>query len=460
MRITTSYTKYEILDYLVQVDSLFNPPLSERVDLDDYVDKLSNHAHILCYKAENKIVAAIFYYINDDNEAYIPVLGCVEGYEGRGLMLSLVKNMERQMVHKNVVNVSLTTWNKSRALNFYVKNGFVVTKVIADRPNEGKTIHLRKNLKAEFGAFDFIEPPIEINPRLNEYLGINLMIKRDDLFPVTGGGSKARKLKFILKRALENGCTSVVTAGSNYSNHLRATAVMCSELGLKFTACIHDEEPAPAEIKGNLKLTLDMAYRTRFVKMIDIKTCMDNAILSYIDEGEKPLYLWGGGHCVEATFSYINAIEHLPQDVQSSAQYIFIASGTGTTQAGITLGAQTYMPECKVVGVSIARDQIRGSRAIADAIEEAKPYCAGLELNHSDHNVIFDDRYLCGGYGKADEILLEELAYVKKNFGLILDPIYSGKAYFALKNYISSGEIAQGSNVVFWNTGGLLNVLS
>lgn len=374
-------------------------------------------------------------------------------------MLGLLKRLEHDMVSKGMKSISLTTWDQSKALNFYVKNGFAVKDVVQDRPDGRKTVHLWKDLKPDFPYFDFIESPIETNSRLNDYLGVNLIIKRDDLFPVTGGGSKSRKLKFILKKGLKNGCTAVVSAGSNYSNHLRATAVLCSELGLKFTACIHDQKPEPSGLKGNVKLTTELSHRVHFVSMPDIKQCMDEAVNTYIDEGERPLYIWGGGHCIEGTFSYINAVEKLVESVNTPLHQIFVASGTGTTQAGLILGANKHLPSCRVIGISIARGRERGEKAIMDAIEDIAPYFS-INQKFVGEQINFDDRFLFGGYGKVNDTLMNELNFLKKNFGLILDPVYSGKAFFAVKRYIEEGRVEKGSNVLFWNTGGLLNVLS
>ena len=94
-----------------------------------------------------------------------------------------------------------------------------------------------------------------------------------------------------------------------------------------------------------------------------------------------------------------------------------------------------------------------------DAIEDIAPYFS-INQKFVGEQINFDDRFLFGGYGKVNDTLMNELNFLKKNFGLILDPVYSGKAFFAVKRYIEEGRVEKGSNVLFWNTGGLLNVLS
>lgn len=459
MKLYNECSYESIYNYLVQIDSLFSPPLSMRVRLEEYAKKLKKNARVYAYVVDLEIVAAIFYYVNN-KEAYIPVLSCIVKHSGQGLMLKLVKKMERDLVLEGLSSIALTTWLGSRALNFYIKSGFAIENIVQDRPDSGKTVLLRKNLHPKFDSFSFIEPPLEVNSRLNDYLGVNLMIKRDDLFPVIGGGSKARKLKYILKNAVENGCTAVVTAGSNYSNHLRATAVLCCELGLKFTACIHDEMPELTDVQGNLKLTTELAHRVEFVPMSQIKHVMDSAVHAYINEGERPLYIWGGGHSIEGTVSFLHAVGGIINDLNQHPRYLFVASGTGTTQAGLIIGTHNYIPNCDVIGVSVARNQQRGRSAVADAIADVSHYLDTPMKTPPVDEINFDDSFLFGGYGKVTSELLDELDFVKKNFGLVLDPIYSGKAFFAIKRYIEEGIVEKGSDVLFWNTGGILNTLN
>lgn len=458
MEIHNNASRQQIQSFLTEIECNFEPPLSQRLNILEYAGKLSDKAQIICYKEEERIISAILYYIdNEKKTAYIPVLGSVDGFEGRGLMRVLMDKVEETLLASDFCSLGLETWLGSRALNIYIKRGFYVSSITEQSEINRINVTLYKDLKKSFPVYEFPETPLEINPRLNSELGVNVYIKRDDLFPVVGGGSKARKLKFILKKAVDNGCTAVVTAGSNYSNHLRATAVMCAELGLKFTACIHDEKPGEADIRGNLKLTLDLSYKHHFVQMKDIKSTMDNAINRYILDGEKPFYIWGGGHSIEGTFSYYNAMQTVIQQIDVIPDYVFLASGTGTTQAGILLGVKSTQINSKVIGVSVARDEKRGKEAIKEAIQDIHNYLPISTVDGSD--IKFDDGFLMGGYGKSTKKLDYFLQDISRKFGLVLDPIYSGKAFYCLWDYVKSGRIKPGENVVFWNTGGVLNII-
>lgn len=458
MKIHSSATQRQIQSFLAEIESNFEPPLSQRLNILEYAEKLSSRAKIVCYKEKERIVSAILYYVdNEKKTAYIPVLGSVDGFEGKGLMRTLMNEVEGTLLASNFSSLGLETWLGSRALNIYIKRGFYVSSITEQRDIKRVNVTLYKDLKKNFPSYDFFETPLETNPRLNKELGVNVYIKRDDLFPVVGGGSKARKLKFILKKAVDNGCTAVVSAGSNYSNHLRATALLCAELGLKFTACIHDQKPLEAHIRGNLKLTLDLSHKHHFVEMKDIKDTMDNAINRYILDGEKPLYVWGGGHSIEGTFSYCSAMQFINRQINVIPDYIFLASGTGTTQAGIILGVRMAQAASKVIGVSVARDEKRGKDAIKEAIQDIQDYMTVPNVDGSD--IRFDDGFLMGGYGKSTKQLDEFLQNIKYKFGLVLDPIYSGKAFYCLWDYVKSGRIKPGENILFWNTGGVLNII-
>lgn len=459
MQLIEKLSKDQILSFLMDMDNSFFPALSNRVNLKGYSEKLLQHAFLFSYRKNGEIAAAVFFYIDSNKkEAYIPVLGAQVKHRGKGFIHSLMRITEKKLLSEGIKMIRLETWSGSKALNYYMKNGYLIEKTIKDRPDNFQSVHLKKDLRNYFPKFNFSETPLEYNHRLNLHLGIDLFIKRDDLFPVTGGGSKARKLKFILKKAVEQGCTAVVTTGSNNSNHLRATAVFCAELGLKFTACIHDTRPDSEAIRGNLRLTTEMADRVIYTTLAEVKSCMDNAINKYVEEGEKPIYIWGGGHSVEGSYAFYEGALELIKNLTFVPDYILLASGTGTTQAGVFLATKNSIPECKVIGISIAREVERGKEAIYNSALELNNFIQSKDQILSE-DIIFNTDYLDGGYGVFTNANLGKLSYYMKNYGLVLDPIYSGKAFLGLIDLVEKGKIPKSSKVIFWNTGGLLNIV-
>lgn len=288
-------------------------------------------------------------------------------------------------------------------------------------------------------------------------LGINLRIKRDDLYPLPGGGSKARKLNYILNEDIRKNYNAIVTTGSNQSNHLRATALWAAKLGWKLTCVIHDDEPVIYE--GNLKIVKLSGAELRFVQKTEVKDAMDKAMVDLSNEGYKPFYIWGGGHCVEGALAYYEAVKELKEQLKGvKPDFLFVASGTGTTQAGIEIGVRQFLPGCKVIGISVARDEQRGKEAVLESMGTLNNYL-GNPITMPD-NIEFDDNWMGCGYEATYPELIDTIKWAAKTEGLILDPTYTGKAFHALRMYVKNEVIKPNSNVVFWHTGGLLNLMA
>lgn len=286
---------------------------------------------------------------------------------------------------------------------------------------------------------------------------IKLYIKRDDLYPFPGGGSKARKLEFILNEKVRKKYNAIVTAGSNQSNHLRATALWAAGLGWKLICVIHDDEPEIYE--GNLKIVKLTGAELRFVQKSEVKETMDKAMADLSNEGYKPFYIWGGGHCVEGALAYYEAVKELKEQLMGvKPDFLFVPSGTGTTQAGIEIGVRQFFPGCKVIGISVARDKQRGKEAILESMNTLNNYL-GKPINMSG-DIEFDDSWIGSGYEATYPELIETIKWAAKTEGLILDPTYTGKAFHALKMYVKNEVIKPKSGVVFWHTGGLLNLIA
>jgi len=299
--------------------------------------------------------------------------------------------------------------------------------------------------------------PFERMLKISDALNANIYVKRDDLYPFTGGGSKARKLKYILNDNNIKKYNAIVTAGSNQSNHLRVTALYAAKLGWKLICVVHDIKPDIYE--GNLRIVQLAGAEIRFVQMAEVRQAMDKAMNDLRNKGYTPLYIWGGGHCLEGSFAYYEAIKELNNQLEGIIpDYIFIASGTGTTQAGIEIGVRQFLPNCKVIGISISRPAKRGKGIILESMQELNSY-----LNCPivmPYDITFDDRWMGNGYASAYPELIKTIKWAAKTEGLILDPTYTGKAFHALKMYIEKKELEPDSCIIFWHTGGLINLLA
>ena len=292
---------------------------------------------------------------------------------------------------------------------------------------------------------------------ISKYLRIKLFFKRDDLYPVAGGGNKARKLDYILKNKVKKKYNAIVTAGSDQSNHIRATALYSSMLGWKTICIIHDN--CPKKYEGNLKIAGLAGAELRFVNKNDVKASMDIAMEDLRLKGFNPLYIWGGGHCLEGAYAYFKAVHELKRQLGSvTPDFIFLASGTGTTQAGIEIGVRRFLPGCQVIGISIARKKERGKDAVLSSMNELNSFIANPVSNTDE--IVFDDAWIGNSYGLVYPEMIKTIKWTAKSEGILLDPTYTGKAFHALVEYVRNGFVKENSKVVFWHTGGLLNLLS
>lgn len=294
--------------------------------------------------------------------------------------------------------------------------------------------------------------PLQIKMALSD----KYRIKRDDLYPSVGGGNKARKIQYILKYAVENGYNALVTNGGAQSNHARAAALAAAQHGIKCSLVLHAEVPEnPSLLAGNLMLMRMSGADIHFCKLQDLATAMDEEMERLIVQRYKPLYIWGGGHCVQGSMAYYDAAKETQKQCGDwIPEYVVHASGTGTTQAGLIAG-YANLPT-KVIGISVARMKERGAQAVTESLMELGKY---LKEDFSDATIDFRDDWILGGYEQTSGELFETIDQAALN-GLILDPTYTGKAYMGMKHLIDNRAIQQDSKVLFWHTGGLLNLLS
>lgn len=289
--------------------------------------------------------------------------------------------------------------------------------------------------------------------RISQAIGVDLWVKHDDMFPLAGGGNKARKIRYILDRAQAEGSDALVSAGAAGSNHARVVALMAARLGWKCKLVIHDRADSR---HPNLRLMRLAGAELIFTDLASVARVMNEAMSDFRREGANPFYIWGGGHLLEGGLAYYNAYGELIEQLGAAPDFIVCASGTGTTQAGLHTGAlldEAASP--RVLGISVARAEARGKAAVVESIRELLAF-----LGHSaaPGYVEFYDDWIQGGYGKSGPEIFEAIEWAARMEGIVLDPVYTGKAFAGMLAKIRAGEIAPGSKVVFWHTGGLLNL--
>ena len=283
---------------------------------------------------------------------------------------------------------------------------------------------------------------------LGEFKGNHLYIKREDLIPFSFGGNKARKAQLFFQEIDRGDYDCVVTYGSGSSNHCRVVANECCKRKMKCCIISPKEANEPTFNSQMMKL---FGAEIITVPVNDVQDTIKKIISELKTSGKKPYFIAGGGHGNIGTEAYVQCYrEIIEQEVQLGVHfdYIFLASGTGTTQAGLVCGQLLNKDERKIIGISIARNNPRGRNVVIDSV---RSYLAE-KTDEADilTATFFIDDYT-SGYGKYDKKVVETIEMVLKNYGIPLDATYTGKAFMGMTECIKDIE---GRNLLFVHTGG------
>lgn len=290
--------------------------------------------------------------------------------------------------------------------------------------------------------------------------GQSLLIVRDDLFPFIGGGSKARKAIAYEQFLKENGYNAIVTCGGIQSNHNRAMALMCARNGWKCHLCIQGAEDRFKAERGNALLCRLSGAECECIKPEDTSVAMDHAMDKLRSEGYNPYYVVGGGHNLPGGTCFVDAVKELKcycDEIGYRPDYIFLASGTGSTQAGIVVGLDLVgWGNVQCVGISVARQKERGTEVIAEFANMLADHY-GLDRDYTN-KICFNTEYLCGGYEKYTPDMDEYLKNAMAKTGLVFDTTYSGKGFYGMMKEIEKLGLND-KKIIFWHTGGLMNIM-
>lgn len=304
--------------------------------------------------------------------------------------------------------------------------------------------------------------PFEITPiteltYFSQKTGTQILCKRDDLFPEYGGGSKARMLQYILANVKSNAYDVIVTAGGPCSNFNRACALACAKLGIKMHLIEYTDEPQEFNTSLNYYLcNLAGIEKTRCNKN-NVPNTIQQVLDQYKRQSLKTKFVYGGGKSLEGIFAYYDAVkELLSQDV--NIDHLFIACGTGTTLTGICAGIQEFFPNAIVHAISTARLWAIEKSVLDNNMQLLNKY---LQAKYTFSNLYFHEDYLCGGYAKYNSRLMNVVKECIAKEGLIIDPTYSGKAFYGMHEILTNNtRDFLNKNILFWNTGGIFNLLS
>ncbi|MDB6059904.1 MAG: cysteine desulfhydrase [Verrucomicrobiaceae bacterium] len=292
--------------------------------------------------------------------------------------------------------------------------------------------------------------------------GPRIWVKRDDLTGSLLSGNKVRKLEFTLAQAQVEDCDAIITCGGLQSNHCRATALLCAQLGLHCTLILRGEPASPAD--GNLLLDFlagaDVKTYAPDHYQKHLHTLLQDTAAQLRETGKKPFVIPTGASDGIGLWGYVAASEELREDFAHHAiqpKHIVCATGSGGTQGGLTAGVALHSIDAKVWGVAVCDDEAYfKAKVLADLQDWQHRYETPLALDSLSINVI--DGYVGPGYAKADSDVFETIKYVARSEGLVLDPVYTGKAFHALLSEIKRGRFDDTNDIVFVHTGGVFGV--
>lgn len=309
--------------------------------------------------------------------------------------------------------------------------------------------------------------PLEDAVRLRDALGgrtrcPRLLVKRDDLTGLGLGGNKARKLEFLMGRALAERATSVITTGAVQSNHARMTAAAARRCGLGCDLVLTATDEAPA-LDGNLLLDRLFDARVHFVPSVDPMLAVghdDARVAAIVDahrlQGGRPYVIPVGGSSAVGAIGYVAGTLELVNQLEAigaAPRRLYFASGSRGTQAGLTLGAHLLAPSYELHGVAVsAGEPEKIERARRAAVDAAALLDAGATVAGARY--FTDQAFIGEGYGIPTAECLDALLLAARTEALVLDATYTAKALAALIAHVRSGELSPDDTVVFLHTGG------
>lgn len=291
--------------------------------------------------------------------------------------------------------------------------------------------------------------------RLSKYLGgPELWIKRDDQTGLATGGNKTRKLEYLVADALSHESDHLVTTGAPQSNHCRQTAAAAARMGLGCSVVLRGDPPA--RFDGNLLLDRLLGAHIYWAGERDCGEVMNGVVAELRSMGRKPYAIPLGGSNVMGATGYVQAMQELTTQLREggpNVDFIVFASSSGGTQAGLVLGAHVYDCRANLLGISVDHpaDQLK---TLASALATATATHLGLGTLSVADRVDVNDDYLGEGYAQVGDTEREAIQLVAQLEGILLDPVYTGRAMGGLIDLIRWGAFTRGQTVLFWHTGG------
>ena len=300
---------------------------------------------------------------------------------------------------------------------------------------------------------------IEKLERLSKELNTNIYLKRDDQTGSEVSGNKVRKLEFSVKEAIDKGCDYLITCGGIQSNHARATAAVAAKLGLgSYLVLRGDEDPL---LEGNYFLDKILGAKIKLISKEEYANDRQEImqkIKSDLDKyGHNAYIIPEGASNGIGSFGYINAMKEIQEQEKAMGIHfdaIVLPVGSGGTYAGLYYKNYVDGNDSKIYGINVSQDAEHFKTAILGLLDEISSYTdRKIDLNKEDINII--DGYVGKGYALSRQDEIDFISDLARKEGIILDPVYTGKAMYGLVSEIKKGSFKDHENILFIHTGGI-----
>jgi len=303
--------------------------------------------------------------------------------------------------------------------------------------------------------------PIEKLHRLSNALGgPTIYMKRDDLLGLAGGGNKTRKLEFLVADALAQGADTLVTCGAVQSNHCRLTLAAAVKEGLKCRLVLEERVPGTynPEAAGN-----NFLFRLLGVEKIkvvaggcDMTKEMQLVADELAAEGRKGYVIPGGGSNPIGATGYVACAEEiLAQMFEQNLKidHVVCASGSTGTHAGLVTGFYGNSSNIPVIGVNVSRTKVDQEELVYDLVKQTAAH-VGMDSVIPRQAILCFDQYVGPGYSRPTPQMAEAVRMLARLEGILMDPVYTGKAMAGLIDLVRQGHFNKEENVLFIHTGG------
>jgi D-cysteine desulfhydrase len=300
--------------------------------------------------------------------------------------------------------------------------------------------------------FAHLPTPIETLPRLTDTLGgPRLSVKRDDLTGLAFGGNKTRKLEFLIAEARDQGAKTLISGGALQSNHCRQTAAAAARFGFKCILVLTGDEPK----QSSANLLLDQLFGAEIMYVADRKD-RDRILEERFDraakEEMKPYLVPYGGSSPTGALGYAFAVKELVEQ-NVHADWMVFATSSGGTHAGLLLGQRVFGCEGKVLGISVDESEDWLKEHVSELASLGSERL-GTRIEFTPNEVLANANYCSAGYGVVTEQEREAIHLFATCEGLLLDPVYTGRAAAGMIDLIRKGFFKKDETVLFLHSGG------